>query len=49
MNAPSVRAQVIRFDPGATMPEDMFQLPDYCFEGENADEEGSPSVEAIGA
>lgn len=24
--------QVIRFDEGATMPDEVFQIPDYCFE-----------------
>lgn len=39
-------AKVIRFDSGATMPDEMFQLPDYCFSEESA-EELSPQNAAI--
>ena len=28
----AVLLQVIRFDEGATMPDKMFEIPDYCFE-----------------
>eukprot|EP00903_Cladosiphon_okamuranus_P014559 g13504.t2 len=30
--------QVIRFDEGATMPDDMFQIPSYCFEDKDKGE-----------
>lgn len=31
--------QVVRFDEGATMPDRMFQIPDYCFEEEEEKDE----------
>lgn len=30
--SPLILLQVIRFDEGATVPDEMMQIPDYCFE-----------------